>query len=63
VALIDPGALQTMAMASELMEARDQLRRQQATIFGLIAALRSEQCASQALADLLDHVLADERYA
>jgi hypothetical protein len=60
MAVIDPAAAQVMQLASQVLAAEDKIRRQQATIWGLVAALRAEQCASGALAELLDAVLAGD---
>jgi len=59
VALIDPSAAQTMELASAVLIAQDQLKRQRRTIWALCAALRSSQQAQVELTDLLDQVLAD----
>ena len=61
MALIDPDAAWTMHLVSEVLTCQDVIARQRATIWGLVSALHSERQASQALADLLDSVLADER--
>lgn len=60
MAVIDASAAQIMGLASELLAAEDKIRRQRTIIFGLVAALRAEQSASNALADLLDSVLAGD---
>lgn len=56
---IDPNAEATMRMASAVLQAQDQIKRQRRTIWALVAALRSSQHAQVALIDLLDQVLAD----
>lgn len=48
-----------MRMASAVLQAQDQIKRQRRTIWALVAALRSSQQAQVALIDLLDQVLAD----
>jgi hypothetical protein len=57
---LDPSALQTMEMASQVLVAQDTIRRQRRTIWALVAALRSSQRAQIELADLLDQVLAGD---
>lgn len=60
MALIDPDAARTMQLASDLMEARDVIRRQRRQLWGLAAALRTQQQAQVALCDLLDELLAGD---
>jgi hypothetical protein len=56
--MIDPAAAQTMQLASELLAARDVIKRQRKQLFGLAAALRTQQMAVVSLTDLLDELLA-----
>jgi len=56
---IDSEAAVTMRLSSELMDARETIRRQRRTIWALVAALRAQQIASATLADLADFLLAD----
>jgi hypothetical protein len=58
---LDPAAAQTMHLVSEVLASQDVIARQRKIIWGLASALHAEQSASQALCDLLDSVLADER--
>jgi len=59
VSPIDPDAALTMRLSSELMDARAVIRRQRRTIWALVAALRAQQVAGAALADLADLLLAE----
>jgi hypothetical protein len=60
MAVIDPSARQVMAMASDLLAARDVIRRQRKQMWALCACLRAEQQAQVALLDLLDELLSDD---
>jgi hypothetical protein len=57
---IDPDAAVTMRLSSELMDAKAVIRRQRRAIWALVAALKAQQVAGTALADLLLAEAADE---
>jgi len=57
--VLDPAALSVMRLASELLATQERVKRQQATIWALVTALRAERSASLALADLVDLLLED----
>jgi len=59
MAVIDASAAQVMQLASEVLQARDTIARQQRTIWGLVMCLRAERQASTALADVLDVLLSE----
>jgi hypothetical protein len=54
---VDPGVLVLMRVSSELMEARDTIRRQRRQLLALASALRTQQVAVAAMSDVLDTLL------
>ncbi len=59
MAAFDPDAIQTMRLSSELLDAKAVIRRQRRAIWALVAALKAQQVAGTALADLADLLLAE----
>lgn len=57
---LEPAVEQLLHLSSEVLTAKAQVKRQQAVIWALVAALRSSQQAQVAMADLLDQVLAGD---
>ena len=62
MAVIDPDAMLTMKLSSELMDAQATIRRQRRRIALLAHALAAEQAASSAMAEVLELLLEDERH-
>jgi hypothetical protein len=60
---VDPSAALVMKLSSELMEQAALIRRQRRRIALLAAALHAERHASNALAEVLELMLEDERHA
>jgi len=54
---LDPAAEQLMHVSSEVLAAKDVIRRQKRVIWSLVAALRSSQQQQAAMQDLLDAIL------
>lgn len=55
---LDPDAALIMKLSSEVVAGQETIRRQRRTIWALVGALRAQQVASAALADLADFLLA-----
>jgi hypothetical protein len=54
---VDPSVLLTMKLSSELMEARDTIRRQRRQLLAMAGVLRAQQQGKTSLADLIDTLL------
>jgi hypothetical protein len=57
---VDPGAASVMSLANDLMVSRDQVRRLQKRVWGLMMVIHSQQATNRALMDLLDTWLTAE---